>query len=217
MSPRRRPRALAVAMAVLVTTGIGAGAAGPSRPVWSHPTRGGPWGLAADRAGVVVVTDAAAVLALDRAGHVRWRADVDSVVEAKPAVGGGRVLVGGRGVVTELSRATGARAWQQPMGGKVTSVALTGDLALAGDHAGSLVAFDARTGDRRWSARFDGRPWSAPQIDRGERLGGVGMARRRGHVDRPRVRSRHRHGAVGDRDRRLPRGHRSCSAARSCS
>ena len=76
-----------------------AGASGP--PVWTHSFAAGPWGVAADRAGTVVVTDAPSVEALDRRGHLRWHARVDSLVEMTPALGGGRVLVGGRGLVTE--------------------------------------------------------------------------------------------------------------------
>ncbi len=121
--------------------------------------------MAADRSGAVVVTDAPSVEALDRRGRLRWRAHVEGVVESTPALGGGRVLVGGRGLVTELSRATGARRWQQPMDSDVTSLALVGDVAVAGDHAGTLAAFDARTGGLRWSVRHPGRLWAAVRAD----------------------------------------------------
>jgi hypothetical protein len=141
----------------------GAGAAAPA--VWTHSFGAGPWGVAADRAGTVVVTDAPSVEALDRRGRLRWRAKVDSLVEMTPALGAGRVLVGGRGLVTELGRRHGTRRWQQPLGGDVTSLALVGDTALAGDHSGAMSAFDARTGELRWSVRFDGRPWAAPRVD----------------------------------------------------
>jgi outer membrane protein assembly factor BamB len=133
--------------------------------VWTHSFRSAPWGFAADRAGTVVVTDAPSVEALDRRGRVRWRARVDSLVEMTPALGAGRVLVGGRGLVTELGRRRGTRRWQQRVGGDVTSLALVAGTALAGDHSGAMSAFDARTGDLRWSVRFDGRPWAAPRVD----------------------------------------------------
>ncbi len=163
----RTPRvavAVPVAVAVLVAV-TGAGAAS-ARPVWSHPFRAGPWGVAADRSGVVVVTDAPGVEALDRNGNRRWSTPVEGLVEATPALGGGRVLVGGHGRVTELARATGARGWQREMTEDVTSLALAGDVAVVGDHAGLLAAFDARTGAPRWSVHFEGRVWSAARVDR---------------------------------------------------
>jgi hypothetical protein len=172
MSAKTRKRGLLsvlVFVTVIVTAaggsgGVpGAGAAAPA--VWTHSFRAGPWGVAADRAGTVVVTDAPSVEALDRRGRLRWRAQVDSLVEMTPALGAGRVLVGGRGLVTELGRRTGSRRWQQQLGGDVTSLALVGDTALAGDHSGAMSAFDARTGELRWSVRFDGRPWAAPRVD----------------------------------------------------
>ena len=141
------------------------GAAAATPAVWSHSFAAGPWGVVADRAGTVVVTDAPSVEALDRRGHLRWRARVDSLVEMTPALGGGRVLVGGRGLVTELARRSGAKRWQHSLRGDVTSLALVGDTALAGDHSGAMSAFDARTGALRWSVRFDGRPWAAPRVD----------------------------------------------------
>jgi outer membrane protein assembly factor BamB len=172
MKARAGKRALGFAVAVAVGlaasgagAGAGAGAALAARAVWSHPLRAGPWGVAADRAGAVVVTDAPSVEALDRGGRLRWRTGVESLVEATPALGAGRVLVGGRGLVTALSRRRGTRLWQQAMSADVTSLALVGDTALAGDHSGALTAFDARTGDPRWSVRFDGRVWSAARVD----------------------------------------------------
>jgi outer membrane protein assembly factor BamB len=160
-------RVLVVSVTVAAATVGGfppAPAAAPT--VWSHSFSAGPWGVAADHAGAVVVTDAPSVEALDRSGHLRWRARVDSLVETTPALGGGRVLVGGRGLATLLARANGAKRWQQRLGGDVTSLALVGDTALAGDHSGAISAFDTDTGALRWSVRFDGRPWAAPRVDR---------------------------------------------------
>jgi outer membrane protein assembly factor BamB len=159
----------ALVVAVTVTSAVTVGALRPARAtgptVWSHEFHAGPWGVAADRAGTVVVTDAPSVTALDRRGHLRWHAHVDSLVEMTPALGGGRVLVGGRGLVTALDRRHGTRRWQQPVEGDVTSLALVAGTALAGDHSGAMSAFDARTGALRWSVTFDGRPWAAPRVD----------------------------------------------------
>ena len=70
----------------------------------------GPWDLAADDRGAVVVTSGPGVRALDPAGHERWSVRLDGLVEAPPALGGDVVLVGGAGTVTALARADGARA-----------------------------------------------------------------------------------------------------------
>jgi outer membrane protein assembly factor BamB len=170
-APLHLSLALLAVLAIVVATVAGAppaaaGAGARAAPAaWSHPLRAGPWGVAADHAGAVVVTDAPGVEALDREGHRRWSARVDGLVEATPALGGGRVLVGGRGRVTELSRSTGTMGWQREMAGDVTSLALAGDTAVVGDHSGLLAAFDAGTGEPRWPVRFEGRVWSAARID----------------------------------------------------
>ena len=51
------------------------------------------------------------------------------------------------------------------MGGDVHALAMSGAIALAGDRAGTLTAFDAATGAVRWSATFPGALWSAPRVD----------------------------------------------------
>ena len=153
------------ATAALATTARARAATGP---IWDHAVRGGPWGLAADSKGAVVPMQEGDVLSLDRNGRMQWQSHLgeDEVVESTPALDHSAVLVGGSKLVTALDRASGAQRWQQPFDDDVTSVALAGDLALAGDNAGTLAAFDAATGTRRWSVRFDGRLWTAPRVDR---------------------------------------------------
>ncbi len=147
MRTRHGTRELLVVVAVVaVVVATASSVAAAPQPVWSQPTRGGPWGIAADRAGVVVITDRPEVEALDRNGRVRWKSDVDSLIEGQPAVGNRRVLVGGRGLVTALSRSTGAELWQHTTNGDVSTVALAGDAALVGDYSGTLTAFAARHG-----------------------------------------------------------------------
>jgi outer membrane protein assembly factor BamB len=165
MNPRW-VRAVVVAVALMATL-LGARPAGRDDPVaWSAPMHDGPWDLAADARGVVVVTQRPGVRALDRHGHEQWSAEVDGLVEAAPALDGDVVLVGGEGAVTALARRDGARRWRRPMGGDVHAVAVAGDVALAGDRTGTLTAFDVRTADVRWSVQFPGALWSAPRVDR---------------------------------------------------
>src|SRR5207245_11191644 len=114
--------------------------------VWSAPMTDGPWDLAADAGGVVVVTSASSVRSLERRGHERWSVHVDGLVEAPPALGGDVILVGGAGTVTALSRRCGSVRWRRPMAGDVHALAVAGGMALAGDRAGTLTEFDARTG-----------------------------------------------------------------------
>ena len=134
-------------------------------PAWSHTMRDGPWGLAVDHGGAVVTGDLHHIESLDPRGRLRWRAKVDSIWEASPAIDARLVVVGGRRWVTVLARANGAMRWRRPMGDDVTAMAIAGNLVIAGDHAGTLTAFDAKTGHPRWSVHYDGRLYSAPRVD----------------------------------------------------
>ncbi|MFI5053022.1 MAG: PQQ-binding-like beta-propeller repeat protein [Acidimicrobiia bacterium] len=134
-------------------------------PVWTHFMHDGPWGMATDRAGIVVTTDMDDVQSLDRGGHLRWSAHLESIVKGAPAIDDTHVIVGGRGLVTAVARHDGNRRWSQPMDADVTSVAIAGGLVLVGDHAGTLAAFDAETGVLRWSVHYEGRLWSAARVD----------------------------------------------------
>ncbi|MEX1006214.1 MAG: PQQ-binding-like beta-propeller repeat protein, partial [Acidimicrobiia bacterium] len=59
----------------------------------------------------------------------------------------------------------GAIRWEHPMGTEVSSVALGGSFAVAGDHSGTLRAFDASSGAVRWSVHYEGDQFSASRID----------------------------------------------------
>ncbi len=165
MNPRVRSMTVLVVVAVVATWFVARPAHGARAVVWSAPVSDGPWDLAADARGAVVVTSRPGVRALDPAGHERWSVRLDGLVEAPPALGGDVVLAGGTGAVTALARSNGAVRWRAPMGADVHAVATVGDTALAGDRAGTLTAFDATTGTPRWSATFPGALWSAPRVD----------------------------------------------------
>ncbi len=165
MNPRVRSTTILVVAAVVATWFVARPAHGARAVVWSAPVSDGPWDLAADDRGAVVVTSGPGVRALDPSGHERWSVRLDGLVEAPPALGGRVVLVGGAGTVTALARADGAVRWRAPMGGDVHAVAMSGAIALAGDRAGTLTAFDAASGAVRWSATYPGALWSAPRVD----------------------------------------------------
>ena len=89
-------------------------------------------------------------------GHEQWTTPVDGILPGAPALDREVVLVGGETGVTALARRDGAVQWRRPMGDLTYAVAVAGDVALAGDRAGTLTAFDVATGDVRWSVHFSG-------------------------------------------------------------
>jgi outer membrane protein assembly factor BamB len=167
-----RVRALVFALVLAVVLALPAPArAAPeslSPPIWSRSLPGGPRSLAVDSAGAVVTIDSGQVRALDERGMTRWQTKVDDdVSEGAPAMDHDLVLVGVTGRVVALSRDRGAIRWEQPMdpGAEVTSLALGGSFAVAGDEAGTLRAFDASSGAVRWSVHYEGNQYSASRID----------------------------------------------------
>jgi outer membrane protein assembly factor BamB len=167
-----RPRALVFALVLAVVFALPTPArAAPgalSPPIWSRTLPGGPRALAVDSAGAVVTVDSGHVRALDERGKTRWQTKVDdNVCEGAPAMDHDLVLVGATGRVIALSRDDGAIRWQQSMdaGAEVTSLALGGSFAIAGDEAGTLRAFDASSGAVRWSVHHEGSQFSASRID----------------------------------------------------
>jgi outer membrane protein assembly factor BamB len=162
----RRTRTIVMLIVVAATLFVARPAHGAGGVVWSAPVNDCPRDLAADARGVVVVTSNSTVQAVDREGHERWHVHVDGLVPAQPAVGRDLVVVSAGSSVTALSRSAGARRWQAPTTDEVHSLALVADTAIAGDDSGALTAFDARTGEIRWSVQFSGMLWSGARIDR---------------------------------------------------
>ncbi|WP_246984998.1 outer membrane protein assembly factor BamB family protein [Halorientalis marina] len=138
-----------------------------------------PNAMAATDAGPVVgrnrVDDRAALLALDGAGQVRWRAvtspDGQFVAAAPLAVAGDRcfvALVNGdessANAVASHALADGARHWRRPVEGVVTDIAVVGDSVLIGtrplddapiEAAGTVRAFARADGSERWRVALD--------------------------------------------------------------
>ena len=135
-------------------------------PIWTSVLHGGPWGLASDAQGAVVVSDAGYVRSLGRHGTTLWETRVEGTGEGNPAITKSLVLVGATGRVVALARCDGRVLWEQPMDGEITSVALGGATALAGDHQGTLRAFGAFDGTPKWSVRYDGQLLTASRVDR---------------------------------------------------
>jgi len=140
------------------------GADSTDHVVWSAPIDQA-FDLVTDGAGVVVVSGDDAVHALGRDGHEQWTAHVAGTTMGQPALGRGVVLVGGDHSVTALARADGSLRWQRPMAAATHSLAIAGEVAVAGDEEGALTAFDALTGAPRWSVKYPGLLWSGARSD----------------------------------------------------
>lgn len=161
----------------------------PLRLVWSQPIGEGWSGFAVS--GAIAVTqeqrgDEERVVAFDLAtGRPLWahadRARYDTVIagvgpRATPAVSGGRVFTqGGTGILNALDLPTGRLLWTHdvvaengasvPDWGKSGSPLVVGRTVVvsAGGSGGrSLVAYDAASGARVWSAGSDAASYSSP-------------------------------------------------------
>jgi outer membrane protein assembly factor BamB len=133
-----------------------------------------------------VVTDGTALAALQRGklsaisidtGQETWRfpSQADKKTDLKaiygtPAVGGGRVYVGGfNGTLYALDLTTGAVIWQQETGGAIIGApALADGTVYVGSSDSKLYAFDAGTGTLRWTPfKTGGSIWSRPVVEGG--------------------------------------------------
>lgn len=93
--------------------------------------------------------------------------------KSTPAFANGRLYaIGMTGIVTSFDAATGKRLWQKPASGVMTrytshSFSPLVDRGLVifhvgGHQAGALTAFDANTGDVKWSWNGDGPGYGSP-------------------------------------------------------
>jgi outer membrane protein assembly factor BamB len=163
---RARVAVFTVAMAIVFALPIPpARAAKWTSPIWEVALHGAPWGLAGDAKGVVVTTDAGSVEAVAANGASRWHVTVEGISDGQPALSPATVLVGATNRVVALSRVDGHVQWETDMVGDVTSVALAGDTAVVGDHAGHLRALDIADGRTRWEVHWESEVWAPARID----------------------------------------------------
>ncbi|MFA1611264.1 outer membrane protein assembly factor BamB family protein [Halobellus rubicundus] len=114
---------------------------------------------------VYVADESGTVTAVGVDGDRRWSQSLDGAIYGGVAVAGGHVFVGTTaGEVVALAREGGSVAWRAPAEGAIhasPAVATEADgtggtgeagtaTVYAGDHAGTLSAFDAAKGDVRW-------------------------------------------------------------------
>jgi alcohol dehydrogenase (cytochrome c) len=79
-------------------------------------------------------------------------------------IGGGTRDRGGTGALRAIDPVTLERKWEVPYGGPSYSGVLStaSGLVFAGDHASTLMAVNADTGQKLWSHRLPGAFWGAP-------------------------------------------------------
>jgi outer membrane protein assembly factor BamB len=166
-------RALAAAVVVVAVAGCAQAGSGHGIPrgsrrgrVWSTEV-GWPFSLAVRGRDVVVTVSGNRVMALDGAtGRERWRTDVTRVTHYEPALDGHTVLVSADDRFIALTRASGARRWEAPVGEHAGGAVLTrvdsGPIALVTTERGVVAALDGRTGQARWSVQMPGDIWATP-------------------------------------------------------
>ena len=110
-----------------------------------------------------------------------WESNAGPGPRATPTVHGGRVYaMGATGLVNALDARTGARVWSRdaaadtgatlPVWGFAGSPLVVGDLVLV-VASGRLIAYDARSGERRWAGPTEGGGgYSSPHV---ASIGGV--------------------------------------------
>jgi len=106
------------------------------------------------------------VRALGPDGATRWRAEMPGAGFHPPALDRTTVLVGAATRLVALERETGATRWEATVpDGDAGPVALVHGYAVAGTEAGGLTAFDASSGEQRWSTRYPGAIRTAAVAD----------------------------------------------------
>ena len=95
--------------------------------------------------------------------EVLWTYDVEGELWGSPAVGHGRVYVGGwSGVLYALDLHTGDEVWRAELGRLTASLSLAQNHLYAATEDGRLIAFRAATGEVVWQAEGMGPIQAAP-------------------------------------------------------
>lgn len=170
MSARRflTAAAVVVAFAGCAQAGSGNGGAGGSGRgrAWSREV-GWPFSLGVRGRDAVVTVSGNRVVALESAtGRERWRTGVTRVTHYEPVLDDHIVLVSADDRFIALTRASGARRWEAPVGEHAGGAVLTRvgsePIALVTTERGVVAALDGRTGQARWSVQLPGDIWAAP-------------------------------------------------------
>lgn len=123
---------------------------------------------------VYVTVPRGVVFALEATtGEERWQTGTGTALTTAPAVRDGLAYVassdtqtyGDETRVVALDAADGSVVWKAPIdGGTGGSVALTGDLVVAGTWHGTVHGFDQATGEERWHTTVDDGITGAPAV-----------------------------------------------------
>ncbi|MFJ9458477.1 PQQ-binding-like beta-propeller repeat protein [Kitasatospora sp. NPDC101447] len=148
---------------------VGAAAPADGPDGWQLASSGG-WPLAAGD-GVVCVASTAGVQVLDAAsGEPRWEVAAPDWDEfpwrQEPVVGGGRVFAAHGTSLRCYDAVGGGLCWSSDPGASGV-LALAGGTVFAGGRYGGLLAFDARSGERRWVQEAVDGTGTPPVVERG--------------------------------------------------
>jgi outer membrane protein assembly factor BamB len=104
---------------------------------------------------VVAVGDSSVFMVDRRDGSRLWQVDLGGTVLAAPLLVGDHVVVGSGEAVVALVAGTGAVAWSTVLGAPVSAgVVPVGEVLVAADWDGDLVALDPVTGAIGWRSRL---------------------------------------------------------------
>lgn len=102
-------------------------------------------------------------------GDERWHVDLGQyIVRSSPAIAGDRIYVTNGYELIALDRATGERAWAQPISfAGTTSPTLFGNMVFVAGQLGGVYAFNRETGEQRWHIQTTGLLFASPTVTDG--------------------------------------------------
>ena len=137
-----------------------------TRRDWDLPTFGEIWGGPANFDGDIVLGNRNnTVMRVRSDGSVVWSTPVDGVIDGRPAVAGGRAYLGTATGSIYAINGDGGVAWRSDMGTPpVGDLVVTADTVWVSGFNGTVSAFDAANGSRRWSASLTGQLMTGPGV-----------------------------------------------------